>query len=65
MFNNAKYVVDRLAYESSVPLCSGVASPKMWAWGKKFFWTKMFDFRRITLFCLEKRLWKHKMTIFS
>jgi len=26
---------------------------------------KMFDFRRITLFCLEKRLSKHKMAIFS
>ena len=25
----------------------------------------MFDFRRMTLFCLEKRLSKHKMTIFS
>jgi len=25
----------------------------------------MFDFRRITLFCLEKRLSKHKMAIFS
>jgi len=25
----------------------------------------MFDFRRIRLFCLEKRLTKHKMTIFS
>jgi len=25
----------------------------------------MFDFRRITLFCLEKRLSKHKMTLFS
>jgi len=25
----------------------------------------MFDFRRITLFCLEKRLSKHKMTILS
>jgi len=25
----------------------------------------MFDFRRITLFCLEKRLSTHKMTIFS
>ena len=24
----------------------------------------MFDFRRITLFCLEKRLSKHKKTIF-
>jgi len=27
--------------------------------------TKMFDFRRMTIFCLEKRLSKHKMTIFS
>jgi len=25
----------------------------------------MFDFRRITLLCLEKRLSKHKMTMFS
>jgi len=25
----------------------------------------MFDFRRITQFCLEKRLSKHKMTTFS
>jgi len=25
----------------------------------------MFDFRRIALFCLEKRLSKHKMTMFS
>jgi len=25
----------------------------------------MFDFRRITLFCSEKRFSKHKMTIFS
>jgi len=25
----------------------------------------MFNFRRKTLFCLEKRLSKHKMTIFS
>ena len=25
----------------------------------------MFDFRRIILFCLEKRLSKHKMTILS
>ena len=28
-------------------------------------YAKMFNFRRITLFCLEKRLSKHKMTIFS
>jgi len=26
---------------------------------------KIFDFRRITLFCLEKRLSKHKITLFS
>jgi len=26
---------------------------------------QIFDFKRITLFCLEKRLSKHKMTIFS
>jgi len=25
----------------------------------------MFDFTRITLFCLEKRLSKHKITVFS
>jgi len=25
----------------------------------------MFDFRQITLFCLEKRLSKHKNTMFS
>ena len=38
--------------------CTGVASPKI-------FWGKMFDFMRITLFCLENRLSKHKMTIIS
>ena len=38
---------------------SGVASPKLFLGGK------VYDFRRITLFCLEKRLSKHKMTIFS
>jgi len=32
---------------------------------KNFGGAKMFDFRRITLFCLEKRLSKHKTTIFS
>ena len=38
-------------------LSSGVAT-------QKFGGSKMFDFRRITLFCLKKRLSKHKMTIF-
>jgi len=33
--------------------------------GAKNFGTDMFDFRRITLFCLEKTLSKHKMTMFS
>jgi len=31
---------------------------------KKFVGAKMFDFRRITLFCLGYRLSKHKMTTF-
>jgi len=34
------------------------SQPSNWGGGK------MFDFRRITLFCLEKRLSKHKMTAF-
>ena len=34
------------------------SQPKNWECGK------MFDFKRITLFCLEKRLSKHKMTAF-
>jgi len=32
---------------------------------KNILGDKMFDFRRITLFCLEKLLSKHKITIFS
>jgi len=35
------------------------SQPRNWGGGK------MFDFRRITLFCLEKQLSKHKMSIFS
>jgi len=42
----------------------GVASPKIWG-VKNIGVAKMFAFRRITLFCLEKCLSKHKMTIFS
>jgi len=39
----------------------------MWQWreGQKILGAKMIDFRLITLFCLEKRLLKHKMTILS
>jgi len=43
----------------TVTKTSGVASPKILVGGQ------MFDCRRIILFCLEKRLSKHKMTIFS
>jgi len=32
---------------------------------QEFGVAKLFDFRRITLFCLEKRFLKHKMTIRS
>jgi len=35
---------------------SDVASPKIWGWPKHLGGDKMYDFRRITLFCLEKRL---------
>jgi len=42
----------------------GVAIPKFWG-GKNFGGGKIFDFKRITLYCLEKRLSKHKMTMFS
>jgi len=45
--------------------CSGVASPKICRGRKIFEGLKMFDFRRITLLCLEKRLSKQKMSIFS
>jgi len=38
--------------------------PKNWG-GQKILGDKMFDFRRMTLFCLEKSLSKHKMTTFS
>ena len=39
---------------------------KQWRSQPKNLWgAKKFDFRRITLFCLEKRLSEHKMTIFS
>jgi len=40
------------------------ASPKIWEI-QKFRGVKMFDFRQITLFCLEKHFSKHKMTMFS
>jgi len=44
-------------------LSSGAASTKIWR-GQKFVGSKMFDFSRITLFCLKKRLSKRKITIF-
>jgi len=55
-------VIITLANQRFSEVCShnirGVASLKIR--GR----AKMFDFRRITLFCLEKRLSKHKITIF-
>jgi len=41
------------------------SQPKSLRGPKNFWGAKVYDFRRITLFCLEKRLSKHKMTIFS
>ena len=49
-------------------LCHGPPSdPKNEKTYKQYsaVYTKMFNFRRITLFCLEKRLSKHKMTLFG
>ena len=44
---------------------SGVASPESWWEPKNFGGGKMLDFRRMTLFCLEKHISMNKMTIFS
>jgi len=41
------------------------SQPKSLGGAKIFGWAKMFDLRRITLFCLEKRLSKHNIAIFS
>jgi len=41
------------------------SQPKNLGRAKIFVGAKMFDFRRITLFFLEKRLSKHKIAIFS
>jgi len=45
-------------------------APRQWRsqpkiFGGEIMGAKMFYFRRMALFCLEKRLSKHKMTIFS
>jgi len=53
---------DRVFWKSRVRTSSTTqcrSQPKNWGGGK------MVDFRRITLFCLEKCLSKHKMTTFS
>jgi len=46
-------------------LCQWRSQPKNLEGAKKFWGAKVLDFRRITLFCLAKRLSKHKMTVFS
>jgi len=52
-------------YEEKRGTFNGVASPKIWEGSKKLGRAKMLDFRRIALFCLKKRLSKHKMTVFT
>ena len=42
-----------------------MAQPTQKFWGGNLGEAKMFDCRRITTFCLGKRLSKHKMTVFS
>jgi len=49
----------------SIVWWSSVASPKNLGGAKRVGGGKMFDFRRITLFCLGYRLSNHKMTICS
>ena len=55
-----KFVLASLGtfYQYLFPGYQWRSQPKNWGSGK------MFAFRRITLFCLEKRLSKHKMTAF-
>jgi len=55
-----KFVLASLGtfYQYLFPGYQWRSQPKNWGSGK------MFDFRRITLFCLEKRLSEHKMTAF-
>jgi len=67
LYNVSQYYIVQcqgLARVKSV-LCNVVASPKIWEGPKNLGGAKMLDFRRITLFCLEKRLSKHKITTFS
>jgi len=49
-----------------VAACYATSDSTQWHSKPKYLggW-KMFDFRRITLFCLEKCLSKHKMTLFQ
>jgi len=44
---------------------AGVNNIQWCSQSKNFGGGKMFDFRRITVFCMEKRLSKHEKTIFS
>ena len=55
-----KFVLASLGtfYQYLFPGYQWCGQPKNWGRGKTF------DFKRITLFCLEKRLSKHKMTVF-
>jgi len=59
--------IPALAYGGGAAVSCPPSDPKNKKMYKQYsaVYTKMFNFRRITLFCLEKRLSKHKMTIFS
>ena len=52
----------RYQYFVGIHRTSAVASL---IWGGQNIWGEQNVFRRLTLFCLEKRLSKHQMTIFS
>jgi len=53
-------VVKRIKFKNKLSILNQWRNQPKNLWGGI-----MFDFRRITLFCLEKRLSKHKMTMFS
>ena len=57
-------VLDRALFLALLHKCKSL-SQTQWRSQPRIFWGgQKFDFRRITLFCLEKRLSKYKMTIF-
>jgi len=64
-FTSLQNYTDNNRFVAIEAVTSGVASPKFWGDKKFFFWGKMFDFSRMTVFCFGYRLSKHKMTRYS